>query len=322
VNQRRVRTVSQQSHGLSIGRFKIFTTEHPVGADAGVPVVWAGLSVAAALLSMIGSIVGLLAPNSLYGKETSSLADAATAQDLVGLVIVGPLLLVLAVLAVRGSLRCWLCWLGLLLFTVYNYAIYAFSINFGPLFLVWVAVLGLALFALIGGLAALGTSPVETRLAAAPVRLTGWFLIVIATLFVMLWLSEIAPDLLAGRASTSAEDWKVPTNPVHVLDLAFFLPAVFLSGVLLLRRHRLGYATAPAQLIFLGLTCLPILITPPSRTPEDTIPVGRSWCRSASSRLPPWWCLRASCAQSRRLSCPTPGQKGRRLASTRGSSRR
>jgi hypothetical protein len=51
---------------LSIGRFKIFTTEHPVGADAGVPVVWAGLSVAAALLSMIGSIVGLLAPNSLY----------------------------------------------------------------------------------------------------------------------------------------------------------------------------------------------------------------------------------------------------------------
>jgi hypothetical protein len=263
VNQRRVRTVSQLSHGLSIGRFKIFTTEHPVGADAGVPVVWAGLSVAAALLSMIGSIVGLLAPNSLYGKETSSLADAATAQDLVGLVIVGPLLLVLAVLAVRGSLRCWLCWLGLLLFTVYNYAIYAFSINFGPLFLVWVAVLGLALFALIGGLAALGTSPVETRLAAAPVRLTGWFLIVIATLFVMLWLSEIVPDLLAGRASTSAEDWKVPTNPVHVLDLAFFLPAVFLSGVLLLRRHRFGYATAPAQLIFLGLTCLPILITPP-----------------------------------------------------------
>jgi hypothetical protein len=129
--------------------------------------------------------------------------------------------------------------------------------------LVWVSVLGLALFAFIGGLAALGTSPVETRLAAAPVRLTGWFLIVIATLFVMLWLSEIVPDLLAGRASTSAEDWKVPTNPVHVLDLAFFLPAVFLSGVLLLRRHRFGYATAPAQLIFLGLTCLPILITPP-----------------------------------------------------------
>jgi hypothetical protein len=118
-----------------------------------------------------------------------------------------------------------------------------------------------ALFALIGGLAAVGISPVQTRLAAAPVRLTGWFLIVIATLFAMLWLSEIVPDLLAGRASTSAADWKVPTNPVHVLDLAFFLPAVLLTGVLLLRRRRFGYATAPAQLI-LELTCLPILVTP------------------------------------------------------------
>ena len=78
----------------------------------------------------------------------------------------------------------------------------------------------------------------------------------------MLWLSEIVPDLLAGRASTSADDWQVPTNPVHVLDLAFYLPAVIVSGVLLLRRHRFGYATAPAQLIFLELTCLPILVTP------------------------------------------------------------
>jgi hypothetical protein len=233
-----------------------------VDADAGLPRVWAVLSVAAALLSMLGSIVSLLAPSSVYGNETSLLADAATAQDLVGLVIVSPLLLVLAALAVRGSLRSWLCWLGLLSFTVYNYAIYAFSIHFGALFLVWVAVLGLALFALIGGLTALRMSTVKGRLAAAPVRLPGWFLIVIAMLFVMLWLSEIVPDLVAGRGSTSAADWEVPTNPVHVLDLAFFLPAVFVSGVLLLRRHRFGYTTAPAQLIFLELTCLPILVTP------------------------------------------------------------
>jgi hypothetical protein len=233
-----------------------------VGPDAALPKPWAALSVAAALLSMTASIVSLLAPDRIYGQETSALADAATAQDLVGLVIVGPLILVLAVFAVRGSLRCWLCWLGLLSFTVYNYAIYAFSISFGPLFLVWVAVLGLALFAVIGGLAALSASAVTAGVGAAPVRLTGWFLIGLATLFAVLWLSEIVLDLLAGRASTSAEDWAVPTNPVHVLDLAFFLPAVLVSGVLLLRRRWLGYATAPAQLVFLALTCLPILITP------------------------------------------------------------
>jgi hypothetical protein len=67
--------------------------------------------VAAASLSMIGSILGLLAPSSVYGKETSFLTAAATAHDLVGLVIASPLLVVLAALAVRGSLPGWLCWL-------------------------------------------------------------------------------------------------------------------------------------------------------------------------------------------------------------------
>jgi hypothetical protein len=89
-----------------------------------------------------------------------------------------------------------------------------------------------------------------------------WFLILLATLFTLLWLSEIVPDLLAGDPSRSASDWNVPTNPVHVLDLAFFLPAVFTSGVLLLRRHPLGYSTAAGQLTWLALTCLPILVTP------------------------------------------------------------
>jgi hypothetical protein len=80
--------------------------------------------------------------------------------------------------------------------------------------------------------------------------------------FALLWLSEIVPDLLAGRPSTSATTWDVPTDPVHVLDLAVFLPAICASGVLLLRRHRIGYDSAPGSLIFLGLTSLPILVTP------------------------------------------------------------
>jgi hypothetical protein len=49
---------------------------------------------------------------------------------------------------------------------------------------------------------------------------------------------------------------------VHVLDLALFLPAVLASGALLLRRRPLGYVTAPGVLVFLILTCLPVLITP------------------------------------------------------------
>ncbi len=230
--------------------------------DAHLPGVWASLSAVAALLAIAGSVVGLVAADSIYGRETSELSVVAAAQDLVNLVLVGPLMLVLAVRAYQGSLRSWLCWLGCVSFTVYNYAIYAFSIHFGPLFLVWICVLGLSLFALIGSLSALDRSALTAWFARRPVRLPGWFLIAVVVLFSILWLSEIVPDLLAGRPSTSAAGWKVPTNPVHVLDLAFFLPAAFLSGVLLLRHHWLGYVTAVGQLVWIELTALPILVTP------------------------------------------------------------
>lgn len=227
-----------------------------------LPALWAWLSVSAAALAGAGSLLGLLAPGRLYGQETSELLTAALAQDLVNLFLVSPLMLILAVCARRGSLKSGLCLIGFLAFTVYNYAIYAFSIHFGPLFLVWVAVLGLATFALAGSLTALNSPAVGARLGGAMVRLPGWFLIVVAALFSLLWLSEIVPDLMNGRSPAGAADWDVPTNPVHVLDLAFFLPATGAVGGLLLRGHRLGYVAAPGALIWLVLTSLPIVLTP------------------------------------------------------------
>jgi hypothetical protein len=227
-----------------------------------LPTMWFLLSLVAALLAAAGSVIGLLMPERIYGRETSILFNASIAQDLVNLFIVAPVMVILALRASRGSLRSWLCLMGFLAFTAYNYAIYAFSIHFGPLFLVWVAVLGLSVFAVAGSLASLSMSGMRASFAGIAVRLPGWFLIAVAALFTFLWLGEIVADLLAGRPSTSAASWDVPTNPVHVLDLAFFLPAVCASGVQLLRRHRMGYATAAGSLVFLGLTCLPILLTP------------------------------------------------------------
>lgn len=121
-----------------------------------------------------------------------------------------------------GSLRSWLCLIGFLAFTAYNYAIYAFSIHFGPLFLLWVAVLGLSVFAAAGALARLLRPGVGALSRRQPARLPAWFLIALGVIFALLWLSQIVPDLLAGRPSTSAATWDVPTDPVHVLDLAFF----------------------------------------------------------------------------------------------------
>jgi hypothetical protein len=226
------------------------------------PHVWLWLSIAAALVAMAGNVVGLQAIDRIYGSAYPSLTDQAIAQDLVNLVIVAPTLITLAALAWRGSLRAYLAWLGLLVFTVYNYVIYTFAIHFGPLFLVWVGVLGLALFALIGGVTAIDPSAVKARFTRHSMGFAAWFMIVMAVLFGTLWLSDIVPALLSGDVPATATDMGVPTNPVHVLDLAFFLPAALTAGLLLLNRRPLAYAMSPAVLLFLALTGLPILATP------------------------------------------------------------
>jgi hypothetical protein len=224
--------------------------------------VWLWLSVPAALLAIAGSVVGLADVDGIYGKETREFIDQAIAQDVVNLAVVAPAVIGLALFARRGSLPAYLAWLGTLAFTVYNYVIYAFSIHVGPLFLAWVVVLGLSLYALIGGLAVLDPDTAKARCGHPPRMLAGWFLIVVAVLFALLWLRDIIPAMLSGDAPEGARELALPSSPVHVLDLSFFLPAALTTGILLLRRRAWAYLTAPGLLVFLALTGLPILATP------------------------------------------------------------
>jgi hypothetical protein len=144
------------------------------------------LGAAAALLAATGNVVGLVPAAGIYGQETASVADQATAQDLVNLLLVAPLLLVLGLRARQGDLTAYLCWLGFVGFTIYNYAIYAFSIRFGPLFLLWVAVLGLSIFALVSSLATTDLTAVEARFVRRSRRWSAWFLLIVVALFTLL----------------------------------------------------------------------------------------------------------------------------------------
>jgi hypothetical protein len=227
---------------------------------------WLWLSIAAALLAMAGSVLGLIV-RPIYAGLTPAFLPQALAQDVANLALASPALLILAALALRGSLRAYLLWLGVLTFTVYNYVIYAFSIPFGSLFLLWVAVLGMCIYALIGGVTALDHRAVAAHFRSQrAVGVVAWVLIATAILFGLLWLSEDVPALLAGVRPQSLVDLALPTNPVHILDLAFFLPAVIAAGVMLLKRRPFAYTVAPAFLVFLILTGVPILLTPVVQT--------------------------------------------------------
>lgn len=169
-------------------------------------------------------------------------------------------------LALRNSLRGRFVWLGVLLFPVYNYAIYTMAVPFGPLFLIWVAILGISFYSFVGGVMAFDRDAVMSYFMNRRASVaSGWFLIVAAVLFACLWLSDDLPALLSGSTPESIVEMGLPTNPVHVLDMGIYLPAALLTGIGLLRKHPLAHTVAAPFMGFLILTSVPILITPAMR---------------------------------------------------------
>lgn len=218
------------------------------------------VAMVAAGLAFVGNIAAIMMRSDVYGNETRVLFDAAIAQDLVTAAVAVPVVVLLAGPAMAGSVRAHLAGLGAMAFLAYNYVIYCFSISFGQLFLLWTAVLGLSVYALGAGI--IGATQLDVHRVVRPTRLAAWVLIGVAVLFAGLWLAEIVPDSLEGGPSTSAVEWRVPTNPVHVLDLAFLLPAAFVAGLRLRVKSNGALIAAPGVLVVFFLTSLPILLTP------------------------------------------------------------
>lgn len=219
----------------------------PQAADPHGAVPWLWLSVPLALVAIAASLAGIFT-DAAYARETANWAAQGVGQDIANLGLY-PLLLACARRARRGSLRAYLIWLGILGYSVYTYAIYAFALHYGPLFLPYVAVLGLSLYALVGGLLSLDPARVKAALAQRGQGAAGGVLVAIGALFALLWMSEIVPSLMAGTLPASLTESGLITNPVYVLDLAFVLPAALATGLGLRRGLAWSYCAAPVLLV-------------------------------------------------------------------------
>jgi hypothetical protein len=220
--------------------------------------IWLWLTWLIALLVTIAAGAGFFIDD-LY-RDAPVNAAQAVGQDLITLVVALPVLVVSAILALRGSMRGHLVWLGALGYLLYTYLSYALAIEFNPLFLVYVALLGLSLYALIGGLATTDFARIKARFSpATPVKAVSIFLGVVAALFYLMWLSEDIPALLAGGVPQGVIEAEAPTDVVHVLDMALLLPANVLTAILLWRRRAQGYSLAGAMLALLSILVLAVM---------------------------------------------------------------
>lgn len=220
--------------------------------------VWLWLTVPIALLLAMAAGGGAFIKD-LY-RDTPYFVAQARGQDFISLVAVLPTLIVTAFLISRGSIRARLIWLGGMVYLVYTYVVAAFDNSFNLLFLVYVALLGCSLYALIGGVATADMAGIKASFKEkTPIKAISAYLAVLAVLFYFLWLSEIIPALIAGQIPQSIKDNGTPTNAIHVLDMAWILPAFGIAAISLWRKQALGYTLAGALLSYCVLLILAIL---------------------------------------------------------------
>jgi hypothetical protein len=228
---------------------------------------WLWLTAPLAVLVGIAAGVGFFVPD-FYHRDVAYFAVQGVAQDLVTLVVGVPALVISAFVAARGSRQGMLVWLGVMIYLVYSYLMYALSVQFNALFLVYVAILGCALYALVGTLSTLDRAAIMHGLLSRQrsqrvVKIIGAFLLLTAAMFYYLWLSETVPALLSGGVPQSVTANGLPTNPVHVLDMAILLPGLILTTLLLWRQRPLGYVLAGAYMTFailLGVALVAMVI--------------------------------------------------------------
>ncbi len=184
----------------------------------------------------------------LYRFDTVSGAAQVIAGDVVTLGLGIPLLVVSAWLYRRGSLRGALLLAGTLGYFLYTYASIALMAAFNPLFLVYVALFSLSLFAFVLALMSIKVDELPAHFSPRlPRRAIATLLFVMGGFLLFAWGGRIAPALLAGTPPFGLESYS--TLVIQVMDLGLIMPLVVVAAVLLLKRRPFGYLLAAVALL-------------------------------------------------------------------------
>jgi hypothetical protein len=192
------------------------------------------LAAIATLLAGGAALAGL-AVRGLY-VDAPNWVQQAKGTDLATLLLAVPVMVIGLWTASRGSASGQLAVVAGLLYLVYNYAIFAFSVAMNPLTAVHIAIFGLSLWSLLlaGRSLVEEAEEVTERLNR---RTAGGLLVGVGVMFGLLWLGQIAATSATGIMPPDLLKADISSNPVYALDLAFFLPLCAIAGIGLLRRN-------------------------------------------------------------------------------------
>ncbi len=175
----------------------------------------------------------------LYQYDTVSSTAQMQGNDLITLILGLPLLVVSTILAFRGSLRGRLLLTGTLGFFLYTYMSMAMLTAYNNLFLVYVVLFGLSLYAFILSMLSFDLDDLPRHFNEKLPR--GWMAALMFTVGAFLsiaWLGRIVPPLISHTIPALEN---TTTLVIQAMDLVLIVPLAVLGGVLLLKRSAWGY---------------------------------------------------------------------------------
>lgn len=238
------------------------TTSRPSpGVAPAVPADGAAypLSWLLAVVTVAATIPTVLAPDLLRGPAVMNGSARGTA--LVMLLAGIPVLVGSMTAARRGSVRGLLLWLGALAYLAYNGVMLLLGTPFNALFLLYDAILGLAIWSAITLLHRVDVDAVAARYRpGVRVRAVAVLIWVIVALNTAVWLRGLLPGLVADGTPAFLEGTGLTTFPTYVQDFAFWLPLFTVAGWWLWHSRPWGLLLAPALMTYFVLEAVGVAV--------------------------------------------------------------
>lgn len=187
----------------------------------------------------------------IYKNNSTASVMQAIPQDIVTLALGIPMLVISLFLARKGLIKGRLLLAGVVGYFLVTYSMYIFIAMYNRLFLIYTALISISFFTFMLTLMSFDVDKLKTYFnKKLPVKFVGGFLLFASVMVGLLWLSRIMPTLINGTTPVDLLEHGT-TLPVQAIDLAFFLPSIFIAGILIIKRKAMGYLLAPVATFFL-----------------------------------------------------------------------